>query len=133
MAYKLLLEDYGDGPADFETAIAATGLGKFNLLMLLISIPSGWASVFDTKTMSYVAPVAQCDLELSLEDKGLLNAITYIGILSSGFIWGFLADTYGRKRLLVLCYLLDTVFIFLAGISQNFTMLLVTKYLAGFV
>lgn len=29
--------------------------------------------------MAYVFPAAQCDLDLSLEDKGLLNAITYSG------------------------------------------------------
>lgn len=29
--------------------------------------------------MSYVFPAAQCDLDLSLQDKGLLNAATYIG------------------------------------------------------
>lgn len=29
--------------------------------------------------MSYVFPAAQCDLDLSLQDKGMLNAATYIG------------------------------------------------------
>lgn len=66
-------------PADFETAIAATGFGKFNIILLLIAIPSGWSSIFETTTMSYVFPAAQCDLSLTLENKGFLNAITYIG------------------------------------------------------
>lgn len=29
--------------------------------------------------MSYVFPAAQCDLELSMQDKGMLNAAVYIG------------------------------------------------------
>lgn len=33
--------------------------------------------------MSYVFPAAQCDLELSLQEKAMLNAVTYIGISKS--------------------------------------------------
>jgi VNT family MFS transporter (synaptic vesicle glycoprotein 2) len=66
-------------PADFETAISATKFGKYNLLLILIAIPAGWSSIFETTTMSYVFPAAQCDLDLSLDDKGLLNAVTYLG------------------------------------------------------
>jgi VNT family MFS transporter (synaptic vesicle glycoprotein 2) len=67
-------------PADFETAVSATGFGKFNILLLLIVIPSGLATSIESSTMSFVFPTAQCDLDLSLDDKGLLNAITYLGI-----------------------------------------------------
>lgn len=65
--------------ADFETAIAATSFGKFNLLLLLVTLPAGWASAFDTGVMSYVFPAAQCDLQLTLENKGTLNAIIFAG------------------------------------------------------
>lgn len=65
--------------ADFETAIAATGFGKFNILLLLITIPSAWSMVLEVTSMSYVIPVAECDLNLKLEDKGILNAVTFMG------------------------------------------------------
>lgn len=66
-------------PADFEKAITAVKWGKFHLLVYAISITSGWSSMFETTTMSYVFPAAECDLGLNLEDKGLLNAVTYVG------------------------------------------------------
>lgn len=66
-------------PADFETAITASGYGKFNVILYVIAAAAGWASVFETTTMSYVFPAAECDLNLSLSDKGLLNAVTYAG------------------------------------------------------
>lgn len=68
-------------PADFETAITASGYGKFNVILYIISTAAGWSSVFETTTMSYVFPAAECDLDLSLSDKGLLNAVTYAGIV----------------------------------------------------
>lgn len=66
-------------PTDYETAIKHTGFGKFNILLLIIGIPSGWTSMLESSTMSYVFPAAQCDLALSMRDKGMLNAATYIG------------------------------------------------------
>lgn len=66
--------------ADFETAIAATGFGKFNYLLLFVALIACLSNAFGTTTMSYVVPVAECDLSLSLADKGMLNAAGYLGI-----------------------------------------------------
>lgn len=56
-----------------------SGYGKFNYLMILATFFAAMISVFDTTTMAYILPVAQCDLELTNVDKGALNAITYAG------------------------------------------------------
>lgn len=69
----------GADGADFEEAILQTGYGKFNIIVLLIVLPCCTSNVFDTTTMSIILPSAECDLNLSLQDKGMLNAITYMG------------------------------------------------------
>lgn len=75
----MLLFVLGSQAADFETAITATGFGKFNVILIAVILPAAFSHVFETATMSYVLPVAQCDLSLSLQDKGTLNAITFAG------------------------------------------------------
>ncbi|XP_030746653.1 synaptic vesicle glycoprotein 2B-like [Sitophilus oryzae] len=120
-------------PATFEEAIAETKFGKFNLLLFVLAIPASLCTVFDTSTMSYTFVAAQCDLELSLDDKGLLNAVTYAGMISSAIIWGFLFDVLGRKKLLVIGFLVDSIFVFTSALTQNIALLLVTKYLQGFI
>ncbi|XP_066138213.1 synaptic vesicle glycoprotein 2B-like isoform X2 [Euwallacea fornicatus] len=119
--------------ADFERAIVAAKWGKFHLLVYAISITSGWSSMFETTTMSYVFPAAECDLHLNLEDKGLLNAVTYTGMISTGFLWGYLSDTFGRKKLLIAGYCFDALFVLLSSSSQSFTMLMVSKFFGGFI
>ncbi|KAJ3659516.1 hypothetical protein Zmor_011200 [Zophobas morio] len=119
--------------ADFETAISATKFGKFNILLFLLVIPAGCTFMLETTTMSYVFPAAHCDLDLSLNDRGFLNAITFTGMISSSFMWGFLCDTLGRKRLMVIGYLLDAVFVIMSSFSQNYTFLLIFKFLGGFI
>lgn len=69
----------GKDEADFETALAATGFGKFNLILLIIAFPAALAPMFESTSMSFVFPAAQCDLDLTLQNKGTLNAITYLG------------------------------------------------------
>lgn len=134
LLFVLEEEIYKDGAADFETAITATGFGKFNIIFLtVIAIPSGWASMLASTTTSYILPVAECDLELSLENKGMLNGILYLGMVTSGFVWGFLSDTLGRKKLLVFGYLTDAFFVVLAGVSQSYGLLLFAKFMNGFM
>ncbi|XP_063912390.1 synaptic vesicle glycoprotein 2B-like isoform X2 [Zophobas morio] len=119
--------------ADFETAIAQTKFGTFNLILLLVAIPSVFASQFETASLSYAFPAAQCDLNLSLEDRGLVNAIIYTGMISSCFIWGSLVDVFGRRRILIITHLIDSVFVIMAAFAPNLSVLLVAKFFGGFV
>lgn len=118
-------------PADFEKAIDAAGFGLFNLLLLIVAIPATLANVFSTTTMAYILPIAECDLKLTLFNKGMLNAATYAGMITSAIIWGYLADTQGRKKILIVGYLLDAVCVFCSSLSQNFTMLVTFKFFGG--
>ncbi|XP_045461407.1 synaptic vesicle glycoprotein 2C-like [Harmonia axyridis] len=119
--------------ADFETAISSASFGKFNLLIIILAIPMCWTTIFETTTMSYVFPAAQCDLNLSLEDKGLLNAITYAGTFVSAFVWGFLFDTFGRRKLLIVGFFLNAIFAVLGSFSQTLEFLMVMKFMGGFI
>lgn len=81
--------------------------------------------------MAYILPIAECDLKLTLFNKGMLNAATYAGMITSAIIWGYLADTQGRKKILIVGYLLDAVCVFCSSLSQNFTMLVTFKFFGG--
>ncbi|EDX00847.1 synaptic vesicle glycoprotein 2B [Drosophila yakuba] len=118
--------------ADFETAIDAAGFGMFNILLLVAAVPAAMGTVYETSTMSYILPSAECDLKLSLLDKGILNAITYAGMISSAVMWGYLADTKGRKNLLIVGYAADTICVLGGALSQNRIQLIIFKYLGGF-
>ncbi|XP_046420410.1 synaptic vesicle glycoprotein 2C-like isoform X2 [Neodiprion fabricii] len=122
-----------EGPVDFERAIELTGYGKFNYLLLLAVLPAGCSSVYASTAMSYVLPSAECDLGLTLLDKGLLNSMAFAGMICSSFAWGFLADMFGRKTILVYGYLLDAIFNLASSFSQVSWMLLVFKFFNGVI
>ncbi|KAF9824895.1 hypothetical protein SFRURICE_009463, partial [Spodoptera frugiperda] len=120
-------------PQDFEEAIAAAGYGKFNIALMLISIPAFWSSVSVTSSTSYIFTRAQCDMGLSLLDMGTITAMTYGGMISSAMVWGFLSDTLGRKKIMVWGFFCSGLIEIAAAMSQNFAMLLVTRFASGFL
>lgn len=86
-----------------------------------------------TTTMSLIFPSAHCDLNLSLDDKGALNAVTYIGMILSAMLWGFLADVLGRRKILMYGYLGTFIFDVFCGLSQDFWSLAFAKFCGGFM
>ncbi|BFF89227.1 synaptic vesicle glycoprotein 2A [Drosophila madeirensis] len=122
-----------DAAADFETAIAECGFGLFNILMMCCAAPCLMAMVFSASAMSYVMPTAECDLQLTPFDKGLLNAVTYGGMIMGAIPWGFIADTMGRRVVLIWGGWIDGIFVLCAALCQDSTQLMVFKFLDGLI
>uniref|UniRef100_A0A1I8PCF2 Major facilitator superfamily (MFS) profile domain-containing protein n=1 Tax=Stomoxys calcitrans TaxID=35570 RepID=A0A1I8PCF2_STOCA len=129
------INNYGEieAPADYETAVKACGFGRFNILLLMVALPAVMATIIETAVVSYILPSAECDLNLDLLDKGILNAITYCGMIISAIGWGYLADIKGRKNLLIVGFLLDVVCVICGALSQSRTQLMIAKFFGGFV
>ncbi|XP_043489592.1 synaptic vesicle glycoprotein 2B-like [Polistes fuscatus] len=119
------------GPADFERAICLSGYGKFNYLLLLAVLPASFASIFSSSSTAYVLPSAECDLELTMIDKGLLNSMSFAGMISTNFLWGFMADTYGRKRIMFYGYMLTGLITLATCFSHRSWLLILFKFLEG--
>ena len=121
------------GPADFERAIVKSGYGKFNFLLLLAVLPASFASIFSSSSISYVLPSAECDLSLSMFDKGLLNSMTFAGMISTSFFWGFMTDTFGRKKIMSYGYLVTGILSVATCFSHTSWLLILFKFLDGVV
>lgn len=46
---------------------------------MLVTWPCCMAAIYESASISYIIPTAECDLQLSLMDKGILNAVSYAG------------------------------------------------------
>ncbi|XP_049832809.1 synaptic vesicle glycoprotein 2B-like [Schistocerca gregaria] len=119
--------------SDFETCIMLTGFGKYNYLILIVSLMASLAQQLSISAISYILPSAECELQLSPEDKGTLNATGYIGMILSAYVWGFLSDTVGRRRLLVFGYLFDGVCNLTGSFAQSYWFLFAFKLLNGVI
>lgn len=109
------------------------GFGKFNYILILVAGVIITATSFETLGISFVFPVAECDLTLTTQNKGVLSGITSIGIIASSNLWGFLADRKGRKSVIVPTLVLSFISSFFSSLSTNFGMLVVCRFFCGFL
>lgn len=120
-------------PIQIEDALTLTGFGKFNYIIILISGIALNTVLFETLSVGFIMPLAQCDLELTTQDKGFLSAIAFAGIISSSHLWGFLADTIGRKKIIVPTLFISFICTLASCFANGYWILVVCRYLCGFL
>lgn len=92
-----------------------------------------YAVGLETCCILYVIPVSQCDLNLTTTQKGLLGAASFSGMICSSHLWGFLADTVGRKRVILPSLLAAVSVSVIGSFIQNFHVFTALRFLNGFL
>lgn len=111
-------------------------------------------ALVETLSISYILPVSECDMNLSTTQKGIITAVgfvglkkncyralvklhsyffSYAGIISSSHLWGFLADTKGRRTVIVPTLLSAFGCTVLSSLAPNFWVFVVLRFLNGFL
>lgn len=117
--------------ADFEGAIEQAGYGKFHYLLLAICGFVSTSEEMDVISMSFILPSAQCDLNLNTHTKGWLNSIIFIGMMAGAYAWGSVADSLGRKKVLIAISFMNAVCIIASSFSQNYELFMLFRFLNG--
>ncbi|XP_037622159.1 synaptic vesicle glycoprotein 2B [Sebastes umbrosus] len=115
----------------YEEAVEEAGFGLFHWLLLVVC---GWANASDAVEIlcvSFLLPTARCDLLLSSSDMGLLTASIFLGMMVGGYMWGYLADQRGRRRVLVVSLTVNGVFGGLASFAPWFWLFLLLRFISG--
>lgn len=108
-----------------------TDFGIFNITIIIFSGLVLNNVILESVGISFALPVVACDLELTYQQQGVLGAICFVGIIMSSHCWGLLADTRGRKRIIMPTLLLGFVVTFISSFSVNFHMMVVLRFLNG--
>ncbi|CAG2056141.1 unnamed protein product [Timema podura] len=106
--------------------------GKFHNTLLFVCGLGQIAMVCQLYLSSYLLPAAQCDFQMTAQEKGLLNSISYAGVILSSPLWGFLADTQGRKKILILSLAADGIIGVLSSFAPTYGIFLAFRFFNGF-
>ncbi|XP_041788499.1 putative transporter svop-1 [Anopheles merus] len=128
---KVSMPDIALKTYTFDEVIDIIGFGKTTLQIFIASSIIMMAVLNETMGISIVIPAAQCDLNLSATDKGILTGVSFAGIIVSSHFWGYIADTKGRRRTLIVSLLLTAVCSLVSSLSINYTMMVVMRFLVG--
>lgn len=113
--------------------IPFTDFGFFNYFLIWISGSIFAAVFFENCAIGFVLPVSQCDLDLSTQQKGILGGVSFVGIICSSHLWGFLADTKGRKCIIQPTLMIAFCLSVIASFSSNFYTMATLRFLNGFL
>lgn len=91
------------------------------------------AFIIEMIGISFIFPVSQCDLHLTSSQKGILGASGYFGIICSSHLWGYLADTKGRRRIIQPTLFATFLVTVTASFVENFYFLAILRFLTGFL
>lgn len=105
--------------------------GKFHFLIVIASGLSIMGAIMENISVSYVLPYAKCDLQLTLTEQGLVNSVSFLGFVLSSHFWGFMADTWGRQKVIRTALILGFVSSFVSAFSIDTNMLLITRLCTG--
>lgn len=93
---------------------------------------AGWAvDAMDAQLFSFVLPVLIAAWGMTTAQAGYLATATLLSAAVGGWACGFLADRFGRARIMKYTILWFAVFTFVAGFTQNFEQLIVVRVLQG--
>lgn len=81
--------------------------------------------------ISYISPYAKCDLKLTIAQQGVLSSVSFLGIVSTSYFWGFLADTWGRQKVLSVAAFGGFFFSLLSAFATNTEAVISLRFLAG--
>lgn len=85
----------------------------------------------DIMLLGFCLPMIMAYFSLSGTEAGTLNAITLLGAVLGGIIFGIMADKYGRVRVFSLTILIFSFFTGLCAIAPNYETFALFRFLSG--
>lgn len=107
--------------------------GKFNYILILIAGTILGAVFLETCGIGMIMPVFHLDLELSDQQKGILGGASFVGIICSSHLWGYIADTTGRKCVIQPTLMIAFILSVLSTFTNNFYVIVTLRFLNGFL
>lgn len=129
--------------------------GKFNYAVIFLAAMIFTAIVIEVLGLGFVLPVSGCDLKLTTQDKGMLSGAAFagkptiipylvpsnitlipmylLGLIVPSLLWGYLADTKGRKKVMKTTLLIAFICSVMSSFSNGFWSFLILRFLTGFL
>ncbi|XP_055618259.1 synaptic vesicle glycoprotein 2C isoform X3 [Toxorhynchites rutilus septentrionalis] len=116
----------------YNEALQLVGEGKFHTFLLFVCGFCLMSVINETLNVGFIISAAECDLNLSYSDKGMLNGAAFCGVVVSSHLWGFLSDTWGRRKVILLATSCGLAFAIVSSFSVHVWMLIATRFCVGF-
>lgn len=116
----------------YDTISISLDFGHFNYVLICVSALIFYAVTMETCAIAYILLVSECDLNLTTSQKGILGGAAFFGIICSSHLWGFLAHTKGRRRIMQPTLFAAAILSIICSFVQNTYIFAALRFLNGF-
>jgi AAHS family 4-hydroxybenzoate transporter-like MFS transporter len=116
---------------DVSAVINDSPIGRFQYLIFFISMLIMMCDGFDTQAVAYVAPSLAAEWKLAPGSFGPVFAAVLLGAMVGAFLFGYLADRFGRSRTLALCTALFGVLNIASAYATSIETFTILRFLCG--
>lgn len=88
-------------------------------------------ATIESISVAYITPYANCDLKMTTLELGLVTSIAFCGFVVSSHFWGFMADTWGRKKVIRLAATLALLFAVASAFTVSAVVLILLRFCVG--
>ncbi|XP_054727900.1 synaptic vesicle glycoprotein 2B [Anastrepha obliqua] len=115
-----------------EEALDLVQVGRFHYTLMLTCGICFLTVMAEMTAVGIIMPLIKCDLAATQAEQGILASAGFFGVVFSSHIVGFLADTWGRLRILRCSLILAAIVTIISTFSVNTWMLITFRFLNGF-
>ncbi|XP_017143778.1 synaptic vesicle glycoprotein 2B-like [Drosophila miranda] len=116
---------------DYDVILEKIGYGKTQWILLIISGLLTITSVAAQQSMSIIVIASQCEFKSTQAEKGLIMAACVAGLFFSTYIWGYISDDVGRRKVLLCGVFASNILQFVLMFVTNIWMFNLINLLVG--
>lgn len=97
-------------------------------LKLLMVIGTAWLfDAADVALLSFIMPLLKKEMLLTDGQVGLVSSITTVGMIIGAILFGYLADKFGKKNIIIITLLLFSISNLALALTQNLPQFLLVR------
>lgn len=118
-------------PIDVQKFINSHKLSAVQIITLLLCFFIVAVDGFDTAAIGFIAPAIRAEWSLSPAQLAPVFGAGLAGLMAGAFLFGPLADRFGRKTILLVCVAFFGAASLVSAYSTSLDMLIVLRFLTG--
>lgn len=101
-------------------------------LKLLMVIGTAWLfDAADVALLSFIMPLLKKEMTLTDAQVGLVSSITTVGMIFGAILFGYLADKFGNKNIIIITLLLFSISNLALALTTNLSQFLLVRFITG--
>uniref|UniRef100_W5NJX4 SVOP-like n=2 Tax=Lepisosteus oculatus TaxID=7918 RepID=W5NJX4_LEPOC len=114
-----------------EQAVEEIGFGRFHVLLFLIMGSANIVEAIEIMLLAVVSPEIRCEWRLEDWQVALVSTMVFFGFMTCGVLSGYVADRYGRWKVVFGAFIWAAYFSLLTSFSPSYGWFIFLRTMVG--